>query len=201
MPAKRGKADQSTPTTSPPRRAKERAPAPDPPGGRSKAAVSEVSDEKLILLFSQPRSPKRLLAGLRVLGFSADAVGEMTRAKSRDVVYSWAAGRARPGKLQAERLDGIRRVLYFICRHEELGAESAWMLFNARFGAMDPEGPTMMQMIAGGNIAVAMSNLEKLVGDGGGDDSGGGGGPGPDDDQPLDSSPPDDSVQQPVEVG
>lgn len=157
------------------------------PGKRSRPTappVDEISDEKLVRLFAQPRSPKRMLAGLRVLGFSADSVQQMTRAKSRDVVYSWAAGRARPGMVQAERLDEIRRIVLFICRHEELGAESAWMLFNAKFGEMDEDGPTVMELIRQGDAAGVMDNLEALVDD---DPGGDGGEPPPGDDPPSDS--------------
>jgi hypothetical protein len=198
MPAERGKTDLGASTTDPPRGPKPKAASPVG-GERAEAAVADVSEEKLVRLFSQPRATKQFLAGIRVLGFTADAVMEMTAAKSRDVVYSWAAGRARPGKNQAERLDDVRRALYFICRHRELGAESAWMLFNARFGDMKEEGPTMMDLIAEGKIARVMKNLEELVDDQGGGD-GGGGGPGPTDDQPQDPSPPDDSLPIPTLV-
>lgn len=199
MPAKRRKADQRTSITDPPPGARSADSPPAPSKERPKSAVSDVSDEKLVWLFSQPRAAKRLLAGLRVLGFTADAVMAMTEAKSRDVVYSWAAGRARPGKVQAVRLDDVRRALHFICRHEELGAESAWMLFNARFGDMNEEGPTMMDLIAEGDIARVMKNLEELVDDQGEDGNGGGGGP--DDDQPRDPFSPDDSARAPLRVG
>jgi hypothetical protein len=197
MPAKRRKVAQGASTAAVPPKAKAAGPPPAGAKKRSNSAVSEVGTEKLVWLFSQPRAAQRLLAGLRVLGFSADAVMVMTEAKSRDVVYSWAADRARPGKVQATRLDDVRRALHFICRHEELGAESAWMLFNARFGDMNEAGPTMMDLIAEGNIARVMKNLEELVGEQGGGDNGGGG-PGPD--RPRDPFPPDDSIEEPVGV-
>jgi hypothetical protein len=134
--------------------------------------VDVVSDERLVQLFSRPRSPKQFLAGLRVLGFSADAVEFMTGAKSRDVVYSWAAGRARPGLLQAKRIDEIRRVLYFICAHAELGPDTAWMLFNAKFATMSHDGPTAMELIARGGASEVMRHLESLVEEDGGEDGG-----------------------------
>lgn len=199
MPAKRRKVDQHASTASVSADTTTADPTPAGGGKRSKSEVSEVSDEKLVRLFSQPRAAKRLLAGLRVLGFTADAVMAMTEARSRDVVYSWAAGKARPGKVQAVRLDDVRRAVHFICRHEELGAESAWMLFNARFGDMDEAGPTVMDLIAEGDIARVMRNLEELVDEQGEGGNGGGGGPG--DDRPRDPSPPDDSVDAPATVG
>lgn len=162
------------------------------------AAVGEISDAQLTRLFSQPRSPRRMLAGLRALGFTADSVKLMTNARSRDVVYSWAAGRARPGLTQAQRLDEVRRILYFICRHRELGAETAWMLFNAKFAGMDEQGPTAMELIAGGDAAVVIGNLELLVDENDGD--GGGGGP-PDDDPSTEPSPSGSSDMQPVGSG
>jgi hypothetical protein len=135
----------------------------DGPEADRDALVGTVSDERLIQLFSRPRSPKRFLAGLRVLGFSADSVQFMTGAKSRDVVYSWAAGRAKPGLEQARRLDEIRRILYFVCSHRDLGPDTAWMLFNARFGQMTQDGPTAMELIAQGEAATVMGHLEGLV--------------------------------------
>jgi hypothetical protein len=163
-------------------------------GAPSGSAVGKISDARLVQLFSRPRSPKQMLAGLRALGFSADAVRLMTAAKSRDVVYSWAAGRARPGMVQAQRLDEIRQALYFICRHRDLGAEAAWMLFNAKFAEMDLAGPTAMEMIAKGEIATVMDSLEKLVD---GEDDGGGG---PPDDDPESGPPPlSTSEKQPLE--
>ena len=132
----------------------------------ARARVDVISDERLVQLFSLPRSPRRLIAGLRALGFSASSVEFMTGARSRDVVYSWARGRAKPGIEQAERLDEIRRILHFICGHSELGPETAWMLFNAKFGTMDQDGPTAMELIAKGEAAAVMRHVEDLVGDG-----------------------------------
>jgi hypothetical protein len=141
------------------------------PGDRRGADVDQISDERLIKLFSRPRSPKELIAGMRVLGFTADSVQLMTRAKSRDVVYSWAAGRAKPGQEQARRLDEIRHALLLICSHEELGADTAWMLFNARFASMNGSGPTAMDLIGQGEAATVIEHLETLIRDdrGGGD--------------------------------
>lgn len=133
---------------------------------------------------------------MRALGFSAESVQSMTGAKSRDVVYSWAAGRARPGQAQAERLDDIRRALHFICRHDELGSDSAWMLFNAKFADMDPNGPTVMELIAQGRSDAVMGHLEGLVGD----DRNEGGEP-PPEDRPPDPSPTSERGKRPVESG
>jgi hypothetical protein len=127
--------------------------------------VGGISIERLVNLFSRPRPPKELIAGMRALGFTADSVVEMTTAKSRDVVYSWAAGRARPGQEQAQRLDEIRRALLLICAAPELGPDSAWMLFNARFGDMEGNGPTAMQLIAQGHAAKVIEQLEALIDD------------------------------------
>jgi len=137
----------------------------EPEADQGSALVGTVSNERLIRLFSRPRSPKQFLAGLRVLGFSADSVKSMTGAKSRDVVYSWAAGRAKPALEQARRIDEIRRVLDFVCSHPDLGPDTAWMLFNARFGEMAQDGPTAMELIAQGEAATVMSHLEGLVDD------------------------------------
>jgi len=134
---------------------------------RKQQRVDDVSDARLVQLFSRPRAPRELIAGLRVLGFTASSVEFMTGARSRDVVYSWAAGRARPGMEQAARLDEIRRILHFICAHPELGPDSAWMLFNAKFGTMSPEGPTAMELIAQGDAADVLKHVESLVDDGG----------------------------------
>lgn len=131
-------------------------------------ASGQISEERLVKLFSRPRSPKELIAGVRALGFPADAVQEMTRAKSRDVVYSWAAGRARPGQEQARRLDEVRQILLLICSHEELGADAAWMLFNARFGEIN--GPTAMDLIGQGEASTVLEHLETLIHDDRGDD-------------------------------
>jgi hypothetical protein len=161
------------------------------------ATVDEISATRLTRLFSRPRPPKQMLAGLRALGFTADAVVKMTEARSRDVVYSWAAGRARPGAKQAERLDDVRRVAYFICRHDELGVDSAWMLFNARFADMDADGPTAMELIARGDAAGVMRNLAQLVDEEGGGDNP----PPPDDDPPSDPSSPRTSDEQTVGSG
>jgi len=148
------------------------------------ARVDGVSDERLINLFSKPQSPQRLIAGMRVLGFTADAVQSMTDAKSRDVVYAWAAGRSRPSADQAKRLDEIRRALFLICANAELGPDSAWMLFNARFGRMDEEGPTAMEMISNGRSAAVMEELRQLI-----DDEGDGGEPPPEGDPSPEPSP------------
>ena len=139
-----------------------------------------VDDKDLTRLFSKPRPLKPLLAGLRVLGFSADSVQQMTAAKSRDVVYAWAAERSKPNGAQAQRLDDIRRILYFICRHEELGPSSAWMLFNSKFGEIGEEGPTVIELIGKGQIETVIENLSALVDDDHGD---GGGGEPPDGDE------------------
>lgn len=165
----------------------------DPPTETQGARVDRVSDERLIQLFSRPQPPKKLLAGLRVLGFTADSVQFMTGARSRDVVYSWAAGRARPGLEQAKRLDEIRRVLHFICAHDELGAESAWMLFNAKFADMAADGPTAMELIGQGHTATVIGHLEGLIDD----DGGGGSDPPPDQGQPP--PPTGEPGKQPVE--
>jgi len=149
---------------------------------RTAGSEAAVNGAKLAELFSRPRAPKHLLAGLRTLGFTADSVQTMTGAKSRDVVYSWAAGRARPGSTQAERLDEIRHLLHLICRRRELGADSAWMLFNARFAGMDPNGPTAMEMVGRGEAAQVMAGLEALL-----DDEHGG----PPDETPPEPTPPD----------
>ena len=149
---------------------------------REGARVEQISDERLIKLFSRPRPPKELIAGMRVLGFTADAVKEMTRAKSRDVVYSWAAGRARPGQEQARRLDDIRHVLLMICSHKALGADAAWMLFNARFYGVD--GPTAMDLIRQGEVSAVLEHLEMLI-----RDDGGGGDPLDKPDMPPEPSP------------
>jgi len=132
-----------------------------------------VGGERLLRLFSLPRSPAQLIAGLRALGFTAESVQLMTRAKSRDVIYAWAAGRTKPNAEQAKRLDEVRRILALICRNRELGADAAWMLFNARFGSMDPDGPTAIELISQGEAPLVMSQIQSLVRD---DRNGGGGG-------------------------
>lgn len=157
---------------------------------RAEPVRTSVSDERLIALFSRPQPAKKLLAGLRELGFSAQAVQAMTGAKSRDVVYSWAAGRAKPGMEQAMRLDEIRRALHFICAHAELGPDSAWMLFNAKFADMDFEGPTAMELIERGRATEVMEQLERLVGDD--EDE-----PGEEGD-PVEPSPPADRTKSPL---
>jgi hypothetical protein len=174
-------------------------PSKDSQGSERDSAGSgqaRVSDERLIALFSRPQTPKQLIAGLRVLGFSATSVQTMTGAKSRDVVYSWAAGRARPGEKQARRLDEIRRTLYFICRHAELGPDSAWMLFNAKFADMDPAGPTVMELIAQGRSDTVMGYLEELVGD-----DRNGGGEAPPEEQPPEPPPTTERDKRPVGSG
>ncbi len=158
-----------------------------------RARVDGVSDARLVQLFSMPRKPQELIAGLRVLGFTAGSVEFMTAAKSRDVVYSWAAGRAKPGLEQAKRLDEIRHILYYICSHPELGPESAWMLFNAKFATMAQDGPTAMELIAKGGAASVLKHVESLV-----DDDGQDGGEGPTEPDPPAPSPTSEGSSQPA---
>ncbi|MGN6253825.1 MAG: hypothetical protein ACTHO8_02435 [Solirubrobacterales bacterium] len=107
-----------------------------------------MSNEELRSWFEDPQSPKRLLLGLRALGFSSEAIAEVTGAASRDTVYAWGAGRSFPSRWNAEQLDRLRVVVSWICKEAHFGPESVWLVLNGWPGGLDPTGPTALELLA-----------------------------------------------------
>ena len=114
----------------------------------ARTARPRLSPEELEEWFSRPQSLERLLLGLRAVGFSAEAIAEITGASSRDTVYAWTAGRSFPTRWNAEQLDRLRGVVAWICKEPNLGPGSVWLVLNGWPGGLDPSGPTALELLA-----------------------------------------------------
>jgi hypothetical protein len=114
----------------------------------ARTARPRLSEEALRSWFEDQQPLDRLLKGLRALGFSAEAIAEVTGAASRDTVYAWAAGRSLPTRWNAEQLDRLRGVVSWICKEPHLGPNSVWLVLNGWPGGLDPAGPTALQLMA-----------------------------------------------------
>ncbi len=117
----------------------------------ARTARPRLSEEELESWFDKPQSLDRLLLGLRALGFSGEAIADVTGAASRDTVYAWTAGRSFPTRWNAEQLDRLRGVVSWMCREPHLGPNSVWLVLNGWPGELDPTGPTALELMANRN--------------------------------------------------
>lgn len=136
----------------------------------ARTARPRLSDEELRSWFVNQQPLDRLILGLRALGFTAEAIAEVSGAASRDTVYAWTSGRSLPTRWNAEQLDRLRGVVSWICRQPHLGPGSVWLVLNGWPGGLDPTGPTALQLLSNreseSDWLQVMSALGMSVGEG-----------------------------------
>lgn len=113
-----------------------------------KTGRQRLSDRELRSWFADQQPIDRLLRGLKSVGFSAQAIADVTGAPGRETVYAWAAGRTLPTSRNAEQLDRVRVIVSWICRQDHLGPGSVWLVLNGWPGGLDQTGPTAIELLA-----------------------------------------------------
>lgn len=129
-----------------------------------RTARPQLSDEELRDWFVDQQPLTRLLYGLRAVGFTADAIAEVTAAPSRDTVYAWAADRSVPSRESAEQLDRLRAVVSRICVQDHLGPGSVWLVLNGWPGGLDTTGPTALELLTHSDVEANWLTLTKALG-------------------------------------
>jgi len=113
-----------------------------------KSGRPRLSEEELRSWFADQQPIDRLLDGLRAVGFSAQAIAEVTGAPARETIYAWAAKRSLPTSRNAEQLDRLRVIVSWICQQPHLGPGSVWLVLNGWPGELDQTGPTAIERLA-----------------------------------------------------